>query len=206
MAVRSNLFDVDAPALDRLLREANERLIARRDALVAAMARVPEVFESRDEVERARVYAAQIGKLLRECDRQRKADKATFIKAGKSVDGFFATISQPAVEALRELESRMNHAVQSERQAVPDPSSIPIIQAADQSVIHPEGEAPTTAHVPEDVLVWEVEGFDRARLDMEVLRGLFTDRELGIVIQRHLNKIGPNALRGVTYRKKVRLH
>jgi len=107
MALRSNLFDVDIAALERLLADANERLVARRDELVAAMDRVPPSFESHDDIERARIFATRLGKLLTECDRQRKADKASFVKAGKSVDRFFAAISTPADDALKDLEQRM---------------------------------------------------------------------------------------------------
>ena len=206
MAVRSNLFDVDVPALERLLRDANERLVARRDDLVAEMARVPQVFESGEEIERVRAFAAQRGKLLTECDRQRKADKNTFLKAGKTVDGFFAAVSEPAEEALRELERRMDQAAQSVRHATAEIDPTPVILAADQPVIRSGGEPSPGAPVPEEVLVWEVEAIHRPTLDLEALRDLFTERELGTVIQRHLRKAGPNALRGVTYRRKVRLH
>jgi len=206
MALRSNLFDVDIAALERLLADANERLVARRDELVAAMDRVPPSFESHDDIERARIFATRLGKLLTECDRQRKADKASFVKAGKSVDRFFAAISTPADDALKDLEQRMERTAHPDQPPAPNAAATRIVSSADLAVILSASPPAAASQIPDEVLVWEVKAVNRAALDLETLRDLFTDRELDTVIQRHLRKAGPNALRGVTYRKAVRLH
>lgn len=202
MALRSNLFDVDIAALERLLVDANERLVARRDELLAAMDRVPPSFESRDDIERALIFATQLRKLLTECDSQRKADKASFVKAGKSVDRFFAAISTPADTALKVLGQRIERTEHSDQAS----AATRIVSSADHTVIGSASPPATTSHIPDKVLVWEIKAVNRAALDLETLRDLFTERELDTVIQRHLRKAGPNALRGVTYRKAVRLH
>jgi len=168
MALRSNLFDVDIAALERLLREANERLVARRDELVAAMDRAPQSFESREDIGTARIFATQLSKLLTECEAQRKADKASFVKAGKSVDRFFAAISTHADTALKELEQRM------ERTAHPDQPSAAtrIVSSADHAVILSASPPATASNIPDEVLVRKVKAVNRAALDLETLRNL----------------------------------
>lgn len=194
---RHNWALLDEAELAALLPERHADLLARRDALLAAMARVPDPLDTPDAVERARKFAGLLKAARGAADTTRKDDKQPFIAAGKRVEAFFKSVIAPLDEALRELQHRLTDArLVAIELAAPPPEPTPDgkLAAAPMPVIDGTSiDAVTT-----------VVAIDRAALDIEALRDVFTDRELMDAVQRHLRRHGPT-LAGVTYHDVARV-
>jgi hypothetical protein len=192
-AAGHNWASLDDAELAAVLPERHADLLARRDALLAAMVRVPDPLATPDAVARAQKFAVLLRALRSAADRTRQDDKQPFLAAGRHVEAFFKSVIAPLDEALRELQHRLTDArLVAIEQAAPPPEAAPPPQVApmiDSASI----EAATT-----------VVAIDRAVLDFEALRDVFTDRELLDAVQRHLRRHGPT-LAGVTYHDVARV-
>jgi hypothetical protein len=194
---RHNWASLDQAELTALLPERHADLLARRDALLAAMARVPDPLDTPDAVARAQKFAVLLRAARNGADTTRKDDKQPFIAAGKHVEAFFKSVIAPLDEALRELQHRLTDArLVAIEQAVP--SAIPTPEAPPPSAATPVIDSTSIEAVTTVVAI------DRAALDMEALRDVFTDRELMDAVQRHLRRHGPT-LAGVAYHDVARV-
>lgn len=195
-APRHNWASLDEAELTALLPERHADLLARRDALLAAMARVPDPLDTPDAVARARKFAVLLRAARGAADATRKDDKQPFIAAGKRVEAFFKSVTAPLDEALRELQHRLT-----------DARLVAIEQAAPFPAARPEAPPPdVTSSIDGTTIeaVTTVVAIDRAALDVDALRDVFTDRELLDAVQRHLRRHGPT-LAGVTYHDVARV-
>lgn len=196
-AARHNWASLDDAELAALLPERHADLLARRDALLAAMARVPDPLDTPDAVARAQKFATLLRAARSGADKTRQDDKQPFLVAGKRVDAFFKSITAPLDEALRELQHRLTDARLVAMEAPAPPPEHTAAPMPDAAVPPPIDSTSIDA-------VTTVVAIDRAALDIEALRDVFTDRELLDAVQRHLRRHGPT-LAGVTYHDVARV-
>ena len=99
---------VNADILRATFAERHGVLVRRRDELLQAVDRVPATVED-DQV------AGNVGDFIKQLDAGRKAaegarvaEKEPFLEGGRTVDGWFKKITEPLVEAKKDIEARLN--------------------------------------------------------------------------------------------------
>jgi len=196
---RANLFAVDAEAVGRLVAEANLALANRVRELLAALERMPRQLADDDGVRRAETFARQIRAAMAEARRAKQADKAPFGAAAKVIDGFFDSVTKPLDRALRVVEGALTEARQRAVLAAPPASAAtPLVSGPAGAVVIGAVSAATAL-----ATVWKAEHIDRAALDLEALRGHFTDMELDRAVARWLAENGATPLAGVRWIEAV---
>lgn len=194
----------DEQALVGALRDRHAGLSERAKALIAAGERMPPVLGTAADIAKAGEFAAQIKGMIAQCIESRRQDKSPFNDANRTVGHFFAAIEQPLEALLREVLARLTRAhdeARIERRLTED-GGTPLVSVADRTVIaadlprEPALAREAARRIP---TVVEVGFIDRASLDLEALREVFSDRELDAAVARHLRQNGPT-LRGVRYR------
>jgi hypothetical protein len=134
---RENLFGLEAGDLASRLAEANAALLARRDALLAALDRVPDPLPDGDAAARALRFAGQLRATLGEARSAKMADSAPLRGAQKAVDGFFDEVSRPLQRALAHVEALLTQAATPLQEPLP-----PGLEAAVQSWSRPRWPLP----------------------------------------------------------------
>jgi len=207
----SNLFAIDYGAIETTLRDANARLLKRRDDLLAAFARAPAPLALDEDIDRARHFAKQLERAIREAKRARLSDGRPFRDASATVKVFFDEIEKPLKNTLQAILKRLTdaaHQSQSTPSTPPVPTSTPVgIDTSGEIIataeLHPPSQ-PGAQHA-EIQLAWEVEGYDRTGLNLEALRNYLTDAAILAACRKHLADNGPHKLDGVVYREVAQL-
>ena len=97
--------DVD-PLRDRLA-EQHAALLKRRDELLAAIERAPELIEDDDLAGKMGDFSQkQIAGCLKALEGARVAEKEVFLSAGRTVDGFFQGIAGPLAKGKAIIDAR----------------------------------------------------------------------------------------------------
>ncbi len=206
---RDNLFGLDPAAVAPALAEANEALLARRDALLAALERVPDPLPDAAAAERVYRFGGQLRAALTEARRAKTGDCAPLRRGQKAADAFFEEVSRPLERALRRVEALLTRAAAPPAATMPAEAPGDAGGAASPEAL-PAGTPPDTtsgdlADPPGADLptVWRAARVERAGLDLEALRPLFTDGELDRVVARWLEARGPAPLAGVVWHRVV---
>lgn len=97
----------DAEILHDKLKQENERLIARRDELLAAVDRVPAEIDSDELAGRIADQIKQLTAAYKATDIARVSAKEPHLEAGRVVDGFFKAITEPLYSAKQKVEARL---------------------------------------------------------------------------------------------------
>ena len=201
----SNLFAIDYDAIETTLRDANERLIKRGADLLAAFSRMPDSLASDEDVTSARRFAGQLDEATKEARRARLSDGRPFKDATATVKAFFDGIEKPIKEALEVVLKRLTDAAHRSR---PGPDDIPVsapapvgIDISGETIVTAKSyQSPQLTPPHEEIqLAWSIEGFDRAKLDLEALRNYLTDAAILAACRKHLAGHGPHKLLGVSY-------
>lgn len=93
-------------ALREKLHDDHRDLIARRDELLAAAARVPDV-TSDDVAGKVTDFVKQLAALGKAADAKRVGAKEPFLEGGRTVDGFFKAITDPVATAKTGVERKL---------------------------------------------------------------------------------------------------
>lgn len=93
-------------ALREKLAEENGQLIARRDELLAAAARIPPI-DSDDVAGRVSDYIKQLTALTKAAESKRAGAKEPYLEGGRNIDGFFRAITDPVARAKTAIERRL---------------------------------------------------------------------------------------------------
>ncbi|MFM8745577.1 MAG: hypothetical protein ACKOED_02770, partial [Aestuariivirga sp.] len=93
-------------ALRDRLAEENGQLIARRDELLAAAARIPAI-DSDDVAGRVSDYIKQLTALTKAAESKRTDAKEPYLEGGRNIDGFFRAITDPVAKAKTAIERRL---------------------------------------------------------------------------------------------------
>lgn len=204
----SNLFAIDHDAIRATLADANGRLLGRRDDLLTAFSRVPELLATEEDVDRARRFAGQLDQSIRNARQARLSDGRPFRDAVDSVKDFFGEIEKPLQAALRVILKRLTDAAQRGRPKqsdppVPAPSTPVGIDTSGETIITAApNQPPRSAGIDGEIrLAWSIEGFDIATLDLEALRNYLTKASILAACRKHLADHGPRKLSGVAYRE-----
>ncbi|WP_426956948.1 hypothetical protein [Muricoccus radiodurans] len=198
---RENLFGIEAGDVAPRLAEANAALVARRDAILAALERVPDPLPDADAAARAFRFAGQIKAAIAETRSTKTADCGPLRAAQKAADGFFEEVSRPLQRALARVEALLTRAAAPPPPVAATPPAMAGAAAPEVVAAKPVPPAvPVAANLP---LVWKAERVNRAALDLEALREHFTDTELDRAVARWLDANGPGDLTGVSWRQVV---
>lgn len=81
-------------------------LTARADELTQALARVPEKIDE-STIDKAAAFVKQIKLAAKDAEAARKAEGDDFLKAKRTVDGFFATLAEALKKSAETVERRM---------------------------------------------------------------------------------------------------
>ena len=93
-------------ALRDRLAEENGQLIARRDELLAAAARIPAI-DSDDVAGRVSDYIKQLTALTKAAESKRTGAKEPYLEGGRNIDGFFRAITDPVAKAKTAIERHL---------------------------------------------------------------------------------------------------
>lgn len=89
------------------LADTNMNLIARRDELVAAAARIPDAIEDEGTARNVSDFLRQCTACAKAADAARVGAKEPYLEGGRAVDGFFKQISDPLEKVKRTTEARL---------------------------------------------------------------------------------------------------
>lgn len=103
-------------ALREKLRDDNRDLIARRDELIAAAARVPEV-DSDDVAGKVTDFVKQLAALHKAADAKRVGAKEPYLEGGRNIDGFFKAITDPVADTKKAVERRLTTYLREKEEA-----------------------------------------------------------------------------------------
>lgn len=106
-AAGHNLPPLDADPLRDRLAEENAALLARRDELLAAIERSPEIVEDDETAGKMGDFSQkQIAGWLKDWEGRRVAEKEPFLSAGRTVDGFFHKEADPLAKGKQKIDAR----------------------------------------------------------------------------------------------------
>jgi hypothetical protein len=212
----SNLFSIDFDAIERILEEANSRLIDDAQQILARASEIPSDILSVEDAENAKEMIRRLRQHTKEVSGARLSDGRPFTEATKIVRNWFAATEKKLKTADEKLSYSLANYVRkrNDRSVKQDDTEIisedighsydgkPIVNVTDYT-------SPTEGNFEEalpDVnvdLVWEVDGFDREVLPLEELRPYLTDHAIIGALKAHLKEHGVNNLKGVTYRQSI---
>jgi len=93
-------------ALREKLLDENSSLISRRDELLAAAARMPEI--KTDEIAgRISDFVKQLTALVKASETQRTGAKEPYLEGGRNVDGFFKAITDPVEKVKNDTQRKL---------------------------------------------------------------------------------------------------
>ncbi len=88
------------------LLEDHADLLKRRDELLAAAERIPEI-DSEDIARKVGDYIKQLTAAAKSADAARVGAKEPYLEGGRGVDGFFKNISDPLVDVKKRTETKL---------------------------------------------------------------------------------------------------
>lgn len=88
------------------LRDENYEMIVRRDELLLAAGRVPEI-NSDDAAGKVTDFVKQLAALTKAADAKRVGAKEPYLEGGRTVDGFFKAITDPVATAKTGVERKL---------------------------------------------------------------------------------------------------
>lgn len=91
-------------ALREQLRDDNLALLERRDKLLAAAERAPEVIDDEDTAQKVSDFVKQLTALVKAAEAKRVDAKEPYLEGGRGIDGFFKSISDPVGKAKWRVE------------------------------------------------------------------------------------------------------
>lgn len=191
--MKSNLFNMDEEAILRILREANEKLFARREHLFRRIHDVDAMgnaSERNDAVKHLR-------NLEKDIKRARANDGRSFRSATKTVSAFFLDLLGPVEESISSLTKQA-----SEQRTVDGLSSTPVGVSPDGEVVCEARPRPKPLDAFEEG--WEVTAINFSEIDLNQLKEFFTEHQVQMALNKHLKRHGPNRLAGVRYTKQLK--
>ena len=189
----SNLFHIDEDGIRRTLAEANAPLVRRRDALLDVRRRMTQGTPSTELND----MLAQLRSLQKEAKAAKMSDGRSFNRAVKVVKTFFDELLEPVEASIASITREAERRRTAETNA-----RTPVIATADGEIVCESGPPASSFNALTEV--WEVTGFDRKAIDLNALRGCFSDYQIGFALKKHLEAHGPHALPGVTYERKLK--
>jgi hypothetical protein len=191
----SNLYSIDFDALRSVLAEANAHLAKKQELLLAEIGQTRLADLSQDKSVR---LAKKLKALIKDLRDARLTDGAPFRRASDLIKAYFSELDKPLSKALESLQGHLSRSLDFGVRAgagktvaiAVNRDGEPIIAATPGNGTHVLLEIPSK---------WEVKSVDRQNLDLESLRGLFTERELLLACKRHLCRHGPHQINGVGY-------
>ena len=101
----------ETPTQEQIIRarleQENIGLLARKEEILEAVGRAPEAVEDDDTAGKLSDFIKQISACIKNANAARVAAKEPYLQGGRSVDGFFKTVSDPLDKAKRAMESRL---------------------------------------------------------------------------------------------------
>jgi hypothetical protein len=204
----SNILAIDSDAILRAVKDANQSLVGPHEELQVRCERLPEVLSTKEQIEEARSLAEELKKDATRWQRARLADTKPLKNLLEKIEGFFKGMETASKAARVSLVTSLD----STRQMV---RSIEAYQPSNEAVIvnRETGEvlAQISTHderrnaIDSLPTMWDIVSIDRQSLDLEALRGCFTDHQLLMAARRHMETYGNRNLRGATYEQQVSL-
>lgn len=97
----------DIELLHTRLEEENRNITARRDELLAAVARIPGEINDEDLAGKVAGFIKQIAACTKAAEAKRTGEKEPFLAQGRVVDGFFKAVTDPLGKAKKEIAHRL---------------------------------------------------------------------------------------------------
>lgn len=189
----SNLFHIDEEGIKRTLAEANAPLARHRDALLEIRNQMTQSTSSAELND----MLGQLRHLQKEAKAVKMSDGRSFNRAVKVVKTFFDEFLLPVEASITSITR------EAERRRLAETTErTPVIATADGEIMCET--APPVSSFNALTEVWEVTSFDRNTIDLNALRGCFSDYQIGFALKKHLEAHGPHALPGVTYERKLK--
>ncbi|MEE4204760.1 MAG: hypothetical protein V2I39_00615 [Erythrobacter sp.] len=190
---KSNLFYIDEESILRTLSDANIGLTKRRDALLRKQRSLSDKASTAelDEV------IGQLRRLRKDATNARASDGRSFRQASKLVKEFFDEFLAPLDSGI-DATTRLAR-VRAQANAT---ASAPVIVTSQGEIACEAGVQ--TERLTGWVETWAVSDFDLNTLDLNMLKGYFTDFQINMALKKHLEARGPNKLSGVSYEKELK--
>jgi len=190
---KSNLFYIDEESILRTLSDANLGLKKRRDALL----RKQQSLSGKVSTAELDEVIGQLRRLRKDATNARASDGRSFRQASKIVKEFFDEFLAPldaGIEATTRLARDRTQANAS--------ASAPVIVTSQGEIACEAGVQ--TERLTGWVETWAVSDFDLNTLDLNMLKGYFTDYQINMALKKHLEVHGPNQIRGVSYQRELK--
>lgn len=105
-AIGHNVAPADADPLRERLQSDHEKLVNRRDELLAAVTRAPTVVETEDDAKRMADFAQQLLTFVKEAKAIHQSEKAPYLEGGRTVDSFLHTLIDDIDDGKKEIDRR----------------------------------------------------------------------------------------------------
>lgn len=97
----------DAEIIRAELDQSCKELMDRRDQLIAAVERAPDIITDEETAGRVADFIKQISAAIKLADGERTRRKQPWLDGGRTVDGFFKTVTGPLDDAKKQIQGRL---------------------------------------------------------------------------------------------------
>jgi polyhydroxyalkanoate synthesis regulator phasin len=204
----SNILAIDSDAILRAVRDANQGLIDPHNELHSRCERLSNVLSKSEQVEEAKNLADELKRDAARWQRARLADTKPLKALLDKIESFFKEAETASKTARASIVSSLDALRQAVRaqDASPFASEAVIVNSETGEVLAQISSHTETRKVIESIpTTWDVVSVDRQALDLEALRGCFTDYQLLMAARKHMEVYGNRNLRGATYEQQVSL-
>jgi polyhydroxyalkanoate synthesis regulator phasin len=204
----SNILAIDSDAILRAVRDANQGLIDPHKELHSRCEKLSNILSTSEQVDEAKNLADELKKDAARWQRARLADTKPLKALLDKIESFFKEAETASKTARASVVSSLDALRQAVRaQDASLSASEAVIVNSETGEVLAQISSPTeTRKVIESIpTTWDVVAVDRHALDLEALRGCFTDYQLLMAARKHLEVYGNRNLHGATYEQQVSL-
>jgi hypothetical protein len=204
----SNILAIDSDAILRAVKDANVSLIGPHTVLQTRCERLPKSLSTSEQIEEAKSLAEDLKKDAARWQRARLADTKPLKNLLERIEGFFKEMETTSKSARASIVSSLEslRKVFTENETSHPFNEAVIVNTETGEVLAQISASDDRRQAIETIPTkWDVASVDRQTLDLEALRGCFTDHQLLMAAKKHMEMYGSRSLRGATYEQQVSL-
>ena len=205
----SNLFAIDLATIERILGEANSKLIDKVENHLEGGRRLYTDGVSEENIEDFNSFFSTTKEIKKEVRSARLSDGRPFTAAQKVVKNWFSKPESKLKKAEDTLREKLNEYLKDKAQRSAETRKNPIpaepIGTTYDGISIVSGQSPEPSQEGFELSTeWVVEDFNLAELNLNLLKDFFTETEIKRALKRQMQRIGPNKMQGVSYAQNVK--
>jgi hypothetical protein len=204
----SNILAIDSDAILRAVKEANQGLIGPHEELQTRCDKLPRVLFTGEQIKEAKSLAEELKKDAARWQRARLADTKPLKNLLERIEGFFKEMETASKSTRSSIVSSLDSLRQiAKLHETSQPSNEAVIVNTETGEVLAQISTPDERRQAIESIPtkWDVVSVDRQTLDLEALRGCFTDHQLLMAARKHMEVYGNRNLRGASYEQQVSL-